>query len=297
MNWDAIKLFLALHREGSARSVASSQGLSPSTVTRKISELEKELGSKLFARRSSGFSLSGAGEDLLNVALRMEADAYEIERKLLAQSGIMQGTIRLTIPNHLIGHPLVESLAEFSALHPLVNLELIPSFEAFDLARGEADVALRIFMRDAPPPENLIGTRLAEIHCAVYATQKYLDTHDLSVADGAHWLGWEDESPSPDWVLSSQYPHLKVKHSFNDPFMQLFAAKAHMGLAMMPCFMCDPETDLLRVPADHKWHRFDLWMLSHPDLRDTMRFRELRSFFKAQFAAQRYVWTGDSYHR
>lgn len=293
MNWDTIKLFLALHREGSARAVALAHGLSPSTVTRRISELETELDTKLFNRLSSGFLLTEPGQDLLHIALRMESDAYEIERLLQSKSGIMQGPIRLTVPSHIIVKPFMNSLAIFSGAHPKVDLEIIPSYDALDLSRGEADIALRVMMKGAMPPDHLIGTKLVELHCAVYATQIYLDRYDLGEGSDANWIGWEDDSRTPDWVEASQFPHIPTKHRFNDPHMQLYAAKTHMGLVMMPCFMCDEEPDLVRIPAHDKWHRFDVWMLSHPDLRDTLRFREFRRFLKEQFETHRSVWQGE----
>ena len=295
MNWDNIKLFLALHREGSARSVANQYHLSPSTVTRRVSELENELDTKLFNRLPSGFQLTESGQNLLHVATRMEADAYEIERKTLADSGMMQGQIRLTIPSHFVAKPMMPWFAEFSNRHSMIELEVIPSYAALDLRRGEADIALRVMAKDSVPPEDLIGTRLVDIYCAVYAAADYVSTRDLADAKAANWLGWEDESRFPDWVLSSAFPHLPVKHHFNDPYMQLYGAKAGMGLVMMPCFMCDLETDLRRIQPDNKWHRFDLWMLSHPDLRDTLRFKEFRRFMREKFEVSRDLWMGETY--
>ena len=297
MNWDTIKLFLALHREGSARAAAAEHHLSPSTVTRRISEIERELGTKLFNRLSSGFQLTESGQQLLHVALRMESDAYEIERKLLSDSAIMEGAIRFTLPSHIVAKPLMQSLALFCQQHPNVELEIIPSYTAFDLNRGEADIALRVMLRDSAPPQDLIGTKLVDIYCATYAAKSYVDTHDLGNKHQANWVGWDDENLYPDWVLSSAFPHLPIKHRLNDPFMQLYAAKTGMGLVMMPCFMCDPEAELVRVPAHEKWHRFDLWMLSHPDLRETLRFREFRRFLREQFELHRGVWVGENYSR
>lgn len=297
MNWDTIKLFLALHREGSARAVANEHLLSPSTVTRRISELEDALDTKLFNRLPSGFKLTESGQELLHVALRMEADAYEIERKLLANSGIMEGSIRLTIPNHIIVKPLMDSLALFSCDNNQVDLEIIPSYTPFDLNRGEADIALRIMLKGSSPPDDLIGTKLVDVYSAVYCSKRYAQTQDLGDAQKSNWIGWDDESRYPDWVLSSSFPHLPIKHHINDPFMQLNAAKAHMGLVMMPCFMCDSEIDLVRIPPHEKWHRFDLWMLSHPDLRDSLRFREFRRFLREQFEEHHAVWGGDNYYR
>ncbi len=293
MNWDSIKLFLALHREGSARAVAAEFDLSPSTVTRRISELEAEVSCKLFNRLSSGFQITEDAQEFLHVALRMEADAYEIERRLQANSAVMKGPIRLTLPSHIIVKEFMDSLSSFSNKHPLVDIEIIPSYTAFDLSRGEADIALRVMPKDVLPPEHLIGTRLVEVYTAVYASKHYVDTHDLRDPEKSNWIGWDDEGRFPDWVVASRYPHLPIKHKFNDPHMQMYAAKAHMGLVMMPCFMCDSDDHFVRLPAKEKIHRFDLWMLSHPDLRDTLRFREFRRFLIAQFKNNRHIWTGD----
>ena len=295
MNWDTIKLFLALYREGSARAVANQCDVSPSTVTRRISDLEKELKVKLFNRHATGFELTEYGHELLLVALRMESDAFEIERKLQAKNSFMQGNIRITIPYHIMVGPFVKGLAKFSEIHPRVDLDIVPSWQAFDLKKGEADIALRLLYRDKMPPDDLIGSKIFEIYCAVYASKTYLQSHDLNDSDMANFIGWDDNTAYPDWVMNSEFPHLRTKHKFNDPILQLQAVKAGMGLAMMPCFLCDGEPDLVRVHESSKWHRFDVWMLSHPDLRETMRYREMRNFLKKYFMETTDVWTGDSY--
>ncbi|MFT7561936.1 MAG: DNA-binding transcriptional LysR family regulator [Flavobacteriales bacterium] len=293
MDWDTIKLFLALYRSGSARAVALSLDTSASTITRKITQLEKGLNVKLFNRSSGGFQLTEHGSELLQVALRMENDAYEIERKLLAKNSIMQGNIRITLPNHLVMSPLMNYFSEFSNKNPKVELEIIPSWDSFDLNRGEADIALRLYYKGGNPPGELIGSKIVDVYCGSYANKHYISTHDLDDRGSASWIGWDDSTPYPDWVVSSTYPHLPAKHKINDPFAQLRAAKAGHGLAMLPCFMCDGEDDLVRLPDNHRWHRFDLWMLSHPDLRDTARFREFRQFIKHKFDHDRALWAGD----
>lgn len=292
IDWDTIKLFLALNRSGSARAVALDLDTSASTITRKITQLEKGLKVKLFNRSSGGFTLTEHGSELLQVALRMESDAYEIERKLQAKNSVMQGKITVTISNHMVVSPLMEYFEAFTSLHPLVELEIKPTWSPLDLNRGEADIALRLMYKDAMPPDELIGSNVVTLYCAVYASKDYVANHNLGDKDSAHWVGWDDPGKYPDWVQSSTYPHLSVKHKINEPFAQLAAAKAGFGLVMLPCFMCDSEEDLLRLPAHNRWHRFDLWMLSHPDLRDTARFRELRQHLKACFDRDRDFWSG-----
>ena len=294
MDWDTIKLFLALYRSGSARAVSVEQNTSASTVTRRISQLEKALDIKLFNRHSAGFKLTEHGHSLLQVALRMEADACEIERKLQGKNSVMQGLIRITIPSHFVVEPFVDYISDFCALHPRVEIELMPSFSSLNLSRGEADIAIRIFYKDGAPPQDLIGTKLVEIDCANYAAKSYLESHDLGDASSANWIGWDDENQYPDWVVNSRYPHLPVKHRVNDPLAQINAAKAGLGLTMNACFLCDAEASLVRLPEGLHWHRFDVWMLSHPDLRDAARFRELRQYLKQRFEADAKIWSGEA---
>ena len=191
MDWDTIKLFLALYRAGSARAVALEWNTSASTVTRKITQLEDALDIKLFNRHSAGFKLTEYGQELLNVAMRMESDACQIERTLQGKNSIMQGLIRLTVPSHFTQAPFIDYIAEFCEQHPKVDVQLIPSFSKFNLSRGEADIAIRLFMKGGNPPQELIGTKLAEIHCANYASKGYLESHDLGDAESAKldWLG------------------------------------------------------------------------------------------------------------
>ena len=292
MNWDTIKLFLALHREGSARSVAEKYQLSASTVTRRISDLEEQLGVKLFSRLNSGFKLTESGRELLQVAMRMESDAYEIERKLHAKKTVMQGDIKITIPQHFMTTPFLRGIKKFTDLNPKVNVEVIPSWEAFKLDRGEADMAVRILFKDTAPPDDLIGVKIANIYSAVYGARSYLAEKNINDPESASFIGWDDNTNTPDWVTGSHLPHLVTKHKLSDPLMQVYGVKAGLGLGMLPCFLCDEEEDLVRVPVEKKWHRFDLWLLSHPDLRETTRFREMRKHLKSYFEETKDIWEG-----
>ena len=292
MDWDTVKLFLALHRSGSARAAGVQLNISASTITRKVSQLEKTLHTKLFNRSNGGFELTEHGQDLLQTAMRMENDAYEIERRLKAKKSVMQGSIRITFPNHLVTSPLMGYISEFAMTHPSIAIEAMPSFSSFNLNRGEADIAIRMFLKNGNPPQELIGTELTAVYCANYASTDYLRNHDLSNTQSAHWVGWGEPDTQPEWVLSSQYPKLTTHHKINEPLAQFYAAKASLGLTMLPCFMCDNEPTLQRTPQNIRWHRFDLWMLSHPDLRDTNRFRAFRQHLKQRFSEDKALWTG-----
>lgn len=292
MDWDSVKLFLDLHRLKSSRAVAAEHSVSASTITRKITRLEQSLDVKLFNRSQGGFSLTEYGRELLNIALRMEADAYEIERLLQGKNAVMQGPIRITIPNHLAVSPLMRYLKDFSDLHPAISIDIHPTWEKLDLNRGEADIALRILYSGAEPPENLIGSKIGEIYCANYASRDYLERHHLGEQSEAHWIGWDDHLAKPDWVVSSAYPHLSVNHHFPEPVSQLEAAKVGLGLSMLPCFLGDAAEELVRVPAHLRWKRFDLWLLSHPDLRDAARFKEFRQHLRECFAKDSDLWAG-----
>jgi DNA-binding transcriptional LysR family regulator len=292
VNWDSIKLFLALYRQGSARVVAEQFSISPATVTRHMTELEANLGAKLFVRSNVGFELTESGQTLLRSAQKMETSALELERLGKAEDSSMGGRIKLTLGNHLMARPLMAALAEFAATYPTIDFDVIPSWQKLDLSRGEADIALRMYERDAQPPDALVGSKVVDVYTGVYCSKQYANEHDLNDPSDANWIGWADEERFPDWVLASPFPNLPTRHYIDDVYGQRLAAKAHMGLVMLPCFICDDDSELVRIPQDFKIHRFELWMLCHPSLRDSNRFKRLREFLRLAFARQREFWRG-----
>lgn len=293
INWDDIRLFLALARHGSARSAADTLGVSHTTISRRAEQLEANLGTRLFDRDVSGYRLTGEGETMLGSARKAEEALLAAERQLQGRDSLLSGEIRLTTSDILAGNLLMPDLAEFAARYPQIDLNVMISYDLFDLSRREADIALRFMVLDRSPPDELVGRKLVTISSCYYASPDYLAQHDPRDRNsGARWIGWNDEQRFPDWVTASPFPDIPAFGKFDNPVLQAAATRHGMGIAVMPCFVGDTTDGVIRIPGCEPYASYDVWLLSHPDLRDAARLRTFRKFIAGSFDKKRALLTG-----
>jgi DNA-binding transcriptional LysR family regulator len=283
-NWDDIRLFLQLTRQGSARAAAAALGVSHSTVVRRVENLESSLGVRLFDRDFTGYRPTAAGETLLASAISAEDALLAADRQLQGQDAQLTGEIRLTTPDALASHFLMPHITDFCRQYPDIEMTLLVSYDLLDIARHEADVAIRILGLDKKPPEDLVGRKLATATSCYFATEEYLQEHDPWKKDStASWIGWNDEERFPDWVQNSAFPHIPARGKMHNVLLQASAAKSGHGLAVLPTFIGDLTEGLVRIPGCEPYDNYNIWMLSHPDLRDTARQRTFRAFVAKTF--------------
>lgn len=293
VNWDDVRIFLALAEHGSARGAAEALGVSHTTVARRAEQLESDLGARLFDRDVRGYRLTGAGETMLISAQRAEDAVLTAERQLQGRDTQLSGRVRLTAPDVIVTHLIMEDLVKFTEQYSEIDLQLLTSYDIFDLARREADVAIRIIGEGRQPPEDLVGRRLVTVASCYYASPDYLEKHDPTEKDsGTRWIGWDDEERFPDWVKASPFPNFPVYGKINNAALQAEAAKQGMGLATLPCFLGDTTDGLGRIPGTEPYENYDIWLLSHPDLRDAARLRTFRQFIVEVFETKRPLLTG-----
>ena len=290
MDWDNLRVFVALAREQSVRAAATALGVSHSTVSRRIDAFERDLGVRLFKRLPDGFVLTPFGEDTLQTAQHLEESVDGLQRRVRGQDARLRGDLRVTMPDLLAAKLLMPDLVAFGERYPEIDLEVAISYTPFDLGRREADVAIRI-TRD--PPEQLIGRKVITFARAAYASRDYLARHDPQHApESVTWIGWDDSTRHPRWVRATTIPNAPVRGRMNNAMVQLAAAKAGMGLAMLPCFMGDTEPELRRVPPGRPETAWDIWILTHEDLRATARVRAFMDFMAAAFLDHRDLLEG-----
>ena len=133
MDWNDLKVLLALSRKGSARGAAQELGVSNSTITRRLDELEHQLHTRLFERTPDGYRMTVAAEQMLPTAEHIEELVHSAERRVTGGDQHLEGPIRLTTPPVSGMGFMVKRLAEFARQYPGIELELLPSFEALDL--------------------------------------------------------------------------------------------------------------------------------------------------------------------
>lgn len=293
MDWDNLRFFLAVARKGSIRSASAALAVNHTTVSRRISVFEKKIGVRLFDRLPTGYVLTPTGEEMLASAERVEEEVIRLDRQVIGRDAQLSGVLRVTMPGPLASHLLMPDFAAFGRAYPGIRLELIISCEAVNLKKREADVAIRI---TESPPDYLVGRHAGSYKKAIYASHEYCDEHDVERGvENLTWIGWEDSELYPQWVKDSLFPTVPVHHQAGDPYAQLEAAKAGMGLIMLPCFMGDPVPELRRIAlVNHSsCCAGDIWILTHQDLRATARVHVFIDFMTQAFARHREALAGD----
>jgi DNA-binding transcriptional LysR family regulator len=288
--WDDVQVFLAVCSAGSISAAARRLAVNHSTVLRRIGSLEGTLGVRLFDRLPSGYALTASGnefaEQLAGIAERMEA----AQRRVMGVDEEIKGTIRLTAPDTLVHGLLMPLLREFRARHPAVQIQLVANNSFLSLTRREADVAVRGSNR---PPENLVGRRVGDIQTALYASKAYLKT--LPRGHGVDDYDWvaPDESLShleqAKWLAKRVAPGRIVMRV--DSLVGMVDAVEHgLGVGLLLCPLANDRGDLVQLLAPPRELDTQIWILTHPDLRQVARMRAFTQFlFDALSADPRLV--------
>lgn len=291
MNWEDMRYFLAVARKGSVSGAAKVLGVNHSTVSRRITAFEKQLGVRLFERLPGAFVTTAAGEDILTAAEHMEDEVAGAERRILGQDTRLGGVIRVTAPDSVINKLLMPDFAAFLSAYPDIELQIVASDNPMNLNKREADVAIRVTDH---PPENLIGRRLLKLAHAVYGSTEYLACHPEVTAkdpDVLTWLTQDDGANKPKW-LADNFSQARARSRMDSPLVLVEAAKAGIGMAQLACFIGDTEPNLRRVPGAVAETGWDLWILTHSDLRATVRVRTFINFMVAAINRHRDLLEG-----
>ena len=184
--WDDLRFFLALAREGTLTAAATALGVSQPTVGRRISVLEKKVGTPLIERRPEGYRLSDAGQAVVAQAECIEAAVVAADRATAFDSRSIRGTVKLTSVEWLCGTVLAPALARFGQRHPDMTVELVAEARWLNLPRGESNLAIRAARFEHP---GLLQRRVAISEVGVYATSEYLKARgppDLAAGSPGH---------------------------------------------------------------------------------------------------------------
>lgn len=297
-DWNELRLVLAVHRAASLAAAAQRLNIDHSTAFRRLKALETRLGLRLFERLSGGvYQATEAGQRMAAAAERMEDEALALDRDLTGRDHRVSGRLRVTSSETLAYSRLTRHLAVFRQAHPGVVVELAIDNRVLNLSRREADVALRPVR---PRDGDLWGRRLAQIAWGFYATPAYLaERGGPLAAAGAlerHALiGWEDGTTgiqAAEW-LSDAAPEAAFVYRANSLVNQLVAARAGIGLALLPCYLGDSDDTVVRaMPGPVSDLEGELWIVAHPDLKGTARVRAFFDVVGEGLSRERHVFEG-----
>lgn len=274
MDWNDLSYCLAIIDEGSVTAAAKSLGVNHTTVSRRITALESQLGAPLFDRSNAGWSITPLGETILPEAKQMRESAQAISRMVTADRTELSGSIRVTTIDAFIQSVISVGLKGFTELYPEIDLELITGTEILDLASHDADIAFR--HTDSPPP-NVVGTQVGHLAFTAYCTREVLAQmeQDPEKVYGISWLS--SDTNLPDW-MSNYMPQTRLRYRANSVNVLYDLSRNGFGVGYLPCALGDISPLLVRVPTVPVEKGLGLWVLSHVDLRTTARIRIFRDF-------------------
>lgn len=270
MNWDDVRVFLAIARTGTLGAAGRALGQSQPTMGRRLKALEKALGQTLFQRTAEGFVLTDEGAVVLGHAERMEADALSFARQLDGADRQLEGMLRVSTSDWFGLHVLAPLCSAFTLQHPRVTIELLTDARLYSLARREADLVARIVPFDEP---DVIQRKFMHVPYALYGARWAAPAADDDVRLVTMDLGFSD-MPDAAW-LRSAYPDARVALRSNSRHVQAVACAAGVGLAVLPCPLGDAHPGLQRVDCPVPPPGRDVWLGYHRDLRRLPRLRAL----------------------
>jgi len=296
LSWDDFRLIKAIVDSSGLTGAAAYLHVNHSTVFRRLGQIEQAVGLPLFERRKTGYIATPAGEEMAALAARMDDDVSAFARRIAGREIEPSGEVRITTTDTLFLHLLIPILHAFRKAHPSIRIDLVIGNQALNLSKRDADIAIRA---SDSPPDTLIGRRLATLAWAVYGR-----------ADDALAKPEAYESASlfdRDWVcLGDQLGHVKAARYVKDRVAPerivlktsavlglAEAIEAGLGIGPLPCFIGDAKPGLKRMMVPNPDFGTALWLLTHPDIRQSPRIRTTLDMLAAEIGRHRKLIEGD----
>jgi DNA-binding transcriptional LysR family regulator len=276
LDWDDLRILLAVARHGSLSAAARALHVAQPTVGRRISALERQLGAKLLLNAPMGRVLSATGRRMAQHAERMELDALAAERVSTGRDAGMKGRVSVTASEWMVQRLLPLVMAPFLLEHPQLELELIADTRPLNLARREADIAVRPARFEQ---QEIIQREVAGLSFGLYASHAYLAKRgvpDFGAQCEGHSLIAMSQSLST--IVDVEFlpkvasaARVVARANGREPMATL--ASAGVGIACLPRFLGDANSTLRLLPTPVPAPRRGLWLGVHRDVRAVARVK------------------------
>lgn len=231
--WNDLRLFLAVAEAGSVSGAARSLRIGQPTVSRRLAALEYTMGASLFRRSIDGASLTSAGERLLGPARKMAEWAGEVGRAAAKVDQVASGLVRVTASPFISFDFLAPMAGWLSRKHPALRLEVMSSMQYLDLARGEADLALRL---KPPTQDDLKLVFDVELNNAVFVSRALAAKLPKKPAwSDLPWIAWAPpfDTLPPNPQLEQAIPGFRPSFTSDNFLVNVAAAEAGAGAIIM----------------------------------------------------------------
>lgn len=277
LDWDHLKIFLAVARSGQILAAAHALKLDHATVSRRLNALETQLQARLFERSPAGCVLTDAGTQLLPMAEKVETDVTNIESSVTAANLELSGTVKIGAADGFGTYFLAAAMGELVRSHPALNLKLMPLPKDFSVSKREVDIAITL---QPPTDGRLICQRLINYQLNLFVSDLYpkRDAPFAQIGDLA-----DHTAVTP--ILEFSYPTMDFFHEIAEQAQttyecasvaaQLEAVQAGVGVGVLPNYMAKGLPSLHMI-LPHISYRRTYWLVSHPDGRDVARVATAR---------------------
>jgi len=291
-DWNNIRIFLSVCRQGSLAAAARALKVDETTVGRRLKALEASLGTLLFDRTAKGLILTEAAMAVRAAAEAAEDAVLSVQGSVVGSDTRPSGFVRITATETLSSQFIIPALGGFHLRYPEIRIELFSGYVALDIGRGEADIAVRAL---PPVGSHLVARRLGSVDLAVYAAPSYLAHHPVGRFEdglaGHNLIGFSDlMSPRPpgDPFLGASTAGAQLVFTCNSPLGLTVAAEAGLGVATLPCYLAARRSGLTRIWSDRS-QRYDLLAVMRQEVRRSARIRAVVDYLARYFRAQRSV--------
>jgi DNA-binding transcriptional LysR family regulator len=298
INWDDLRYFLAVARTQTASAAAKRLHVDHTTVARRVRELEASLGTVLFEKsRAGGFALTSEGQRLLAYADAIETTVQSASEQFTGGAHSLSGHVRVGSTEGFGSFFLAPQLARFTQAHAEITIDLLPVPHFVSLSKREADVAIVL---ERPERGQFVHTKLSDYQLRLYGTPAYLEAHGMphrqaDMRDHAFLNYVTDLVFSPELLyLDRAVPNARASFCSTSVVAQYHAALQGTALAILPCFMAEPDPRLVAVLPEQISVTRHFWLCCREDLRKLRRVSALWDYLREAAALNRPLLMGES---
>ncbi|MBY5797408.1 LysR family transcriptional regulator [Rhizobium leguminosarum] len=292
MNWDDVRIFLAVARTGQILAASKRLGLNHATLSRRLTSLEEALKTRLFIRRTNGCELTAEGEVFLASAERMETEMLAAQANLGHTDTAIAGTVRVGAPDGFGVSFLAPRMGRLIERHPELKIQLVPVPRSFSLSQREADIAITL---ERPDQGRLVSSKLTDYTLGLYASRNYLASQgapaDIDALKAHRRIGYVEDlifTASLNFsgaVMRSWDAGFEISTAIG----QTEAVRTGAGIGILHDYIARQYPELQRILPEVSIRRA-YWTTYHETARDLLRVRSVADFLQELVSAERHIF-------
>ncbi|WP_183729231.1 LysR family transcriptional regulator [Rhizobium sp. BK275] len=292
MNWDDVRIFLAVARTGQILAASKRLGLNHATLSRRLTSLEEALKTRLFIRRTNGCELTAEGAVFLASAERMETEMLAAQANLGHTDTAIAGTVRVGAPDGFGVSFLAPRMGRLIERHPELKIQLVPVPRSFSLSQREADIAITL---ERPEQGRLVSSKLTDYTLGLYASGDYLaqrgKPEDIDALKAHPRIGYVE-----DLIFTASLNFSgEVMRSWDAGFEistaigQTEAVRSGAGIGILHDYIARQYQELVRILPQVSIRRA-YWTTYHESARDLVRVRSVIDFLRELVDEERQIF-------